>query len=708
MAIFGSDTLTNTAGTTLQAHTASDGGTWAKHPVSAVDAIFSDANRIRVSSNSFAGYTHSGTPANADYDVEATIIQRSTANAVAGVKGRSDTTARTHYMWRYNNATVRWELYILNAGSATLIGSFSETLTIDQSYTIKLEMRGTTIKGYVDGVERASVTNSTITAAGKAGVWVEGNTGNTAGLHLDNFVATDTSGGAIPQFARPDADTAAGTWTTAPLFSKIDETTASEADIISSTTTSGSTCTIGLGNVTDPAVSTGHIVRYRYSKSATGGSSPSITVELLQGATVRASSGAVAVADSTAYTTGTLTLTGTEADAITDYTDLHLRLTMTRAGGAARGINVSWAEMEVPEAVPTEPPIVGTARAGVVATAALVIAPTAAGSASARTLATAAVTGTPLIVGATRAGVVAGTVAIAAPAPTVSGAAAVRTLTSAELAAVQVITGAATFAATAIADIVPQVEVALVAGTASIDVAATGAIAVSPRIAATATAHSSATGAITLTPRLIGTAAILAASAGSVATGHRIAGSASSRTIASADAVTITVLTGTATIGVSATANIQPADAPATVAGSAGIRAVASAAISTDRNFTGTATARLNAAASISTAPGINGTAALTVDALLTMMAAQIVAGSVGIVTDAEAAMLARFLLSGTATFGVDATAAIVPFVPGIDLPLLTATIRQTDRLTGAITQPEKLTATIAQTDRLTATIERT
>jgi hypothetical protein len=154
--------------------------------------------------------------------------------------------------------------------------------------------------------------------------------------------------GPTGQFARPDADTAAGTWTTAPLWSKIDETAASDADFISSSTTSGSTCTIGLSNVTDPAVSTGHIVRYRYTKSATAGADPNITVEVLEGTTARASSGAVAVPDSTAYNDGTFTLTGGEADAITDYTALHLRFTMTRGGGSARGIRVSWAELEVP------------------------------------------------------------------------------------------------------------------------------------------------------------------------------------------------------------------------------------------------------------------------------------------------------------------------------------------------------------------------
>jgi hypothetical protein len=71
------------------------------------------------------------------------------------------------------------------------------------------------------------------------------------------------------QYARPDSDVSAGTWTTdtggtTDLYQAIDETNAVDADYIQSVTDPASAVTeVGLSNVTDPAVSTGHIVRYR-------------------------------------------------------------------------------------------------------------------------------------------------------------------------------------------------------------------------------------------------------------------------------------------------------------------------------------------------------------------------------------------------------------------------------------------------------------
>jgi hypothetical protein len=76
----------------------------------------------------------------------------------------------------------------------------------------------------------------------------------------------------MAQFARPDADASAGSWTTAPLWSKIDEATASDTDFIfSNNNINGDVCEVSLSNVTDPAASTGHVVRYRYRKSASAG-----------------------------------------------------------------------------------------------------------------------------------------------------------------------------------------------------------------------------------------------------------------------------------------------------------------------------------------------------------------------------------------------------------------------------------------------------
>lgn len=125
------------------------------------------------------------------------------------------------------------------------------------------------------------------------------------------------------QYARPTSDASAGTWTASSgsdLYAMLDETTANDADYI--TTVSASTCEVALGSITDPAVSIGHIVRYRLSADAGG-----ITVRLRQGTTTIATwTHAPAPASLTLYEQ---TLSAGEADAITNYAALKLQFEAT-------------------------------------------------------------------------------------------------------------------------------------------------------------------------------------------------------------------------------------------------------------------------------------------------------------------------------------------------------------------------------------------
>lgn len=125
------------------------------------------------------------------------------------------------------------------------------------------------------------------------------------------------------QYARPTSDVSAGGWTASTgsdLFAMLDETSANDSDYI--TTTSASTCEVALGSLTDPASSTGHIVRYRIS--ATGGG---IIVRLREGTTTIASwTHDPAPASLTTYSQ---TLSGSEADSITNYAALKLQFEAT-------------------------------------------------------------------------------------------------------------------------------------------------------------------------------------------------------------------------------------------------------------------------------------------------------------------------------------------------------------------------------------------
>lgn len=157
----------------------------------------------------------------------------------------------------------------------------------------------------------------------------------------------------MAQTARPDSDVAAGSWVTSPLWSKVDDAvSAPDGTFINSEdASSGNTTTVqlGLSNVTDPASSTGHVLRYRYRKSDAD-RDMACTVQLYQGATLIAQDAVGGIA--TAFTDRSYTLTAGEADAITDYSDLRVHFYGTASGGIAGGtaLVIDAVEFEVPDA----------------------------------------------------------------------------------------------------------------------------------------------------------------------------------------------------------------------------------------------------------------------------------------------------------------------------------------------------------------------
>lgn len=196
MAIFVSDTFTDTSGTALPSHTGETGATWTRHGSYAADIVVSDANRARGTGTAALNYA-SGTPASAEYDVEADL--RCVSNlSFNGVCGRVATGADTTYIARFFNAN-GWQLLKLVAGVATTLGTDTTdgtTLTVGSTYALKLEIRNAAKKLFIGGAERLSSADNAITAAGQSGVRGSGGS-NTTGYHLDNYVATDLSGGGV-------------------------------------------------------------------------------------------------------------------------------------------------------------------------------------------------------------------------------------------------------------------------------------------------------------------------------------------------------------------------------------------------------------------------------------------------------------------------------------------------------------------------------
>ncbi len=156
------------------------------------------------------------------------------------------------------------------------------------------------------------------------------------------------------QYVRPDNDDAIGVWRddgggSTNIFQAIDEPSPDTNDWIESDNTpvQSETCDIGGSTVTDPVTDENHILRWLFNKSNTGGRTIEVWLELRQGATVITTRNFMLV--SNFFMDDIYTLTPTEADSITDYSDLNFRWYAERTGtGAARRLQVFWAEFRVP------------------------------------------------------------------------------------------------------------------------------------------------------------------------------------------------------------------------------------------------------------------------------------------------------------------------------------------------------------------------
>ncbi len=192
------DSLTDAEGVSLQNHTGENGLTWTKHANSAPSIPFTNANRLRAGGTGFA-YC-SIILASADYKVTGKIYAASTATTTMGVIGRVATDATTFYAALYDRAIAGWQLAKFVSGTQTNLGSYSQAMAAGAGADVTLWMEGSTIKLLVNGVERVSTTDASITAAGRAGVRCSGSGSNTAGMQLDSFTLEDflTSGAKIP------------------------------------------------------------------------------------------------------------------------------------------------------------------------------------------------------------------------------------------------------------------------------------------------------------------------------------------------------------------------------------------------------------------------------------------------------------------------------------------------------------------------------
>ncbi len=129
--------------------------------------------------------------------------------------GSPSALTETGYIWRYNGSDST--LFVVSAGSFSSIGS-AYSATLSAGDVLRLEVQGTAIRGYVNGVLRSSATNGTVTTGDRGSLRI----GGTA-ARLDDFSIGSLAGGgtfsfsgaavgSTPALTIPDG-TSAGTWT---------------------------------------------------------------------------------------------------------------------------------------------------------------------------------------------------------------------------------------------------------------------------------------------------------------------------------------------------------------------------------------------------------------------------------------------------------------------------------------------------------------
>lgn len=198
-AIFASDNFATGSGDVVGT-TPDVGGNWTDGSAGTATPVYA-SNRIRQkNAGDPTNYTYVATdPGTPNYYVQADITPQSGGcDGIGGVCGRktagSGSGANFTCYWAdyydtVSTGTRTWRLYKVVSGSYTSLGSYTENIGT-ATKTLKLEMNGTAIKVYVDGVQRISVTDSSITANGRAGVVLGAAAAPASNcVYVDNFVA---------------------------------------------------------------------------------------------------------------------------------------------------------------------------------------------------------------------------------------------------------------------------------------------------------------------------------------------------------------------------------------------------------------------------------------------------------------------------------------------------------------------------------------
>ena len=121
-----------------------------------------------------------------DNSAQATIA--ATTAASHGVWCRGSSNLSSGYLWRNDGST--WDLFSVIGGSFSVIGSYAAAAAPGD--VAKIQAVGTTIKAFVNGVQRISVVDTGVTTGTSVGIRSE----STSSIKFDDFTAADVTAGA--------------------------------------------------------------------------------------------------------------------------------------------------------------------------------------------------------------------------------------------------------------------------------------------------------------------------------------------------------------------------------------------------------------------------------------------------------------------------------------------------------------------------------
>lgn len=138
------------------------------------------SNAVSVTANGAQVFECVGATLAADQYAEATLA---TVASNAGVMARCDGTTDNLYFFRTSGS--QWQMFRTVSGATTQIGTNVEAPTAGD--VLRIECSGTTIRGLVNGVQKISVTDSTLSSGASAGFRCF----NTSGGIWDDFSMGD-------------------------------------------------------------------------------------------------------------------------------------------------------------------------------------------------------------------------------------------------------------------------------------------------------------------------------------------------------------------------------------------------------------------------------------------------------------------------------------------------------------------------------------